>query len=74
MAHAVSSPSAPYSFGQFIRSTMQNWTDASAKRRAYQQTRRELLALDDAMLADLGLTRSGVDRAALEAAIGSSKH
>ncbi len=43
----------------------------AAERRAYRATRRALAQLPDSTLADLGLTRDEIDRAALEAAIGS---
>jgi uncharacterized protein YjiS (DUF1127 family) len=43
-----------------------------ARKVAYRQTRRELMALSDRELADIGLTRAGVDLAAAEAAIGSA--
>jgi len=74
MAHALSSSPIHFSFRQFVRNSLHNLSEAATKRRAYQQTCRELHALDDAMLADLGLTRSGINRAALDASIGSSRH
>ena len=43
-----------------------------AQRRAYRNTKAELSSLSDATLKDLGLIRSGIDRAALNATIGSS--
>lgn len=78
MAYTLSSASssvlAHFSVVGFVRNTWHNLADAAVKRRAFQQTRRELLALNDAMLADLGLTRSEINRVALEASIGSSRH
>jgi uncharacterized protein YjiS (DUF1127 family) len=74
MAHVLSSAPTQFSVVEFFRKTMQNLIEASAKRRAYHQTRNQLLALNDAMLADLGLTRSEINRVALEASIGSSHH
>ena len=42
--------------------------------RALVRTRNELYALSDHGLNDLGLTRADIDRAAMEATIGSAHH
>ncbi len=47
---------------------------ALATRREYRNTRRQLMALSDDGLADLGLTRGQIDRVSIEAAIGSAHH
>ena len=44
-----------------------------AQRRAYRQTQIELSMLSDSTLKDLGLTRASINRAALNATIGSSR-
>ncbi len=45
-----------------------------AERRVYLATRRELNNLSDRTLKDLGLHRSQIDRTALDATIGTSRH
>ncbi len=47
---------------------------AVAIKRSYRATRRQLMALTEEGLADLGVSRGQIDRIALEAAIGSSHH
>jgi uncharacterized protein YjiS (DUF1127 family) len=44
---------------------------AAARRRVYLQTRNELLSLNDRMLADLGISRSEINRVALDASVNS---
>jgi uncharacterized protein YjiS (DUF1127 family) len=46
---------------------------AAARRRVYLQTRNELLSLNDRMLADLGITRSEINRVSLDASVNYDK-
>jgi len=56
-----------------VFNVMHNLQRKHAERRAFRATRRELMALSDDNLEDLGLTRSGIDRAAIESTIGFAR-
>ncbi len=56
-----------------VLNAMRTLARKHAERRAFRATRRELMALTDRNLDDLGLVRSDIDRAALEATISSAR-
>lgn len=58
--------------GQFLVRAAHTFAAKRAERRAYRNTRLELMALSDTRLKDLGLTRSQIDRASLEASVSSA--
>ncbi len=70
MAFAITSNPTNGSAYQAILRILHSFVQATARRRAYLETRRELSSLSDAMLADLGLTRSQINRVSHDAAIG----
>ncbi|MFT4714888.1 MAG: hypothetical protein ACI8YI_001233 [Paracoccaceae bacterium] len=74
MAYAAPSAHSNFSIVNFVREKMQILSEAAVRRRAFHQTRRELLSLSDAMLSDLGITRSEINRVALEASINATNN
>jgi len=74
MAYAISGPSAHNGIYLSLLAVTRKFNEKRAERRAYRLTRRQLMNLSDHTLADLGLRRSQIDRASLEATIGASRH
>lgn len=68
MAYATQTSTAGISFGDRIAALRDTFADYAAKRAVYRSTMNELGALNNRELADLGLSRSGIRRVALEAA------
>lgn len=68
MAYATQTSTAGYTFGDRIAALRDTFADYTAKRSVYRRTLNELGALNNRELADLGLSRSGIRRVALEAA------
>jgi len=70
MAYANTTRAAPVGLLDRIAQIYRTLAEATARRRIYRQTRRELNALTARELADLGIHRSQITRIALEAAYG----
>lgn len=66
MAFASTSTQAGANFFHTAEAALLTFRSKLATRRAYLQTRRELNALPDAILADLGLSRAQIDSVARE--------
>lgn len=73
MAYATIGLPARSGFVQTLATAARDFVARRAQRQAYLLTRRELSRLSDAMLADLGLVRAEIDRAAREATMGATK-
>jgi len=74
MAYAATSPHTAFGGIQSFLVMTRKFAKKRAERRAYLMTRRELMNLSDHELADIGLNRSRIDRASLDASIGGSHH
>lgn len=61
---------AGFDFSNGLRAAWRAWRADSARREAYNQTRRELAMLSDRELDDLGLSRWDIDRVARECVWG----
>lgn len=73
MAYAeISTPVGKTISGVAGKGFLANLFDAYARRKVYTNTVRELSGLSGRELSDLGLSRSGIRRAALEAAYGKN--
>lgn len=70
MAFANTTRAARPAFGDRIATWLDSLRTAMARRAIYRQTVRELRALSDKELTDLGLDRTMITRMALEAAHG----
>ncbi|MBN2905692.1 MAG: DUF1127 domain-containing protein [Rhodobacteraceae bacterium] len=70
MAHLTHAGHAPVIWTGRAREMVEVLRHRIARRRVYRQSLRELRALPNRALADLGLNRSTLRRAALEAAYG----
>lgn len=70
MAYANSTHAAHGGFGDRLGMLVRAVKEAVAQRRVYNQTLRELNALTQRELADLGIHRSSIGRIASEAAYG----
>ncbi|MBZ0127876.1 MAG: DUF1127 domain-containing protein [Rhodobacteraceae bacterium] len=74
MAYATTPISGIHFAPSGLRNLAQTLLAGLRRRRAIRRTRYALYDLSDHMLHDLGLTRAGIDRAAIDASIGSSRH
>lgn len=70
MAFVTDIRNVELSIGERIAAVIDNLREARARRRLYNQTVRELSALSNRELHDLGLHRAMITRVALEAANG----
>lgn len=70
MAYVNSSRSASLGLGDRLGAMVKSVAEALERRRMYNRTLRELRALSNRELADLGIHRSMITRVALEAAYG----
>ena len=70
MAFANTTRAARHAYGDRIATWLDSLRTAMARRAIYRQTVRELRALSDKELTDLGLDRTMITRMALEAAHG----
>lgn len=73
MAHATTTAFPRTNIFGLVKNFLTSFSKSFADDRAYRATRNELLALSDRHLADLGLTRSMIDRAALDAVFSRTK-
>lgn len=71
MAYASDNRASTFAFGDRISALIAAFSDARAKRKVFNQTLRELNALTNKELADIGLTRSMITTVALDAAEGA---
>ncbi|MCB1368591.1 MAG: DUF1127 domain-containing protein [Rhodobacteraceae bacterium] len=73
MAFATAPISGIHSAPSGLRNLARTLMASLRRRRAIRKTRYALSDLSDHMLRDLGLTRAGIDRAAIDATIGSDR-
>ncbi|WP_109467590.1 DUF1127 domain-containing protein [Albibacillus kandeliae] len=72
MAHNISLPAQPHGLSNRLRNLVGDIKDALARRAVYRKTLAELSSLSNRDLGDLGISRSGIRRLALEAAYGNN--
>lgn len=68
MTYQTETGFAGISLGQRFAALRADWVEKAAKRKVYRTTFKELNALTDRDLSDLGMSRSMIKRIALEAA------
>ncbi len=72
MAYTATSTSTGFNVIGAFQNLAHRIAAARHRRTVFNATRRELMALSNRSLDDLGVTRAEIDRVALEAAIGSA--
>lgn len=70
---AYASTTAHPAAGLSAKGLIAAFRESLARHRIYRQTKAELNGLSDRELADLGISRSGITRLALDAAYGRTK-